>query len=136
MSNLFSTKNPGWPVRPRRENHKFFIADSKLGSINKNLLFLSPLPALHDVRPKEINKLELIQGLYFKFIDLVKNNGTEYLLIFVDSCEEICNSKAVADIATTGKHRGMNSIQIRPNLFHQRKLRQDVEPQNTHTVHF
>ena len=38
----------------------------------------------------------------FEFIDSIKNNGTKYLLIFDDSCEEICNSKAFVDIATAG----------------------------------
>ena len=41
---------------------------------------------------KEIKNLEFVQGVNFEFIDSLKNNGTKYLLIFDDSCEEICNS--------------------------------------------
>ena len=85
---------------------------------------------------KEIENLEFEQGVNFEYIDSLKNSGTEYLLIFDDSCEEFCNSKAFVDIATAGKHRGLNTIYIKHNLFDQSKLGRDVELQNTHTVLF
>ena len=85
---------------------------------------------------KEIEKLEFVQGVNFEFIDSLKNNGTKYLLIFDDSCEEICNSKAFVDIATAGRHCGLSTIYIKHNLFHQSKLGRDVELQNTHIVLF
>ena len=85
---------------------------------------------------KEIENLEFVQGVSFEFIDSLKNNGTKYLLIFNDSCEEICNSKAFVDIATAGRHRGLSTIYIKHNLFHQSKLGRDVELQNTHIVLF
>ena len=44
--------------------------------------------------------LELVQGVSIELFDFLKNNGTKYLLIFEDSCEEICNSKVFVDIAT------------------------------------
>ena len=77
-----------------------------------------------------------MQGVNFEFIDSLKNNGTKYLLIFDDSCEELCNSKAFVDIATTGRHRGLGTTYIKHNLFHQSKLGRDVELQNTHIVLF
>ena len=77
-----------------------------------------------------------MQGVNFEFIDSLKNNGTKYLLIFDDSCEEICNSKAFVDIAAAGRHRGLSTIYIKHNLFHQSKLGRDVELQNTHFVLF
>ena len=58
------------------------------------------------------------------------------MLIFDDSCEEISNSKAFVDIATAGRHRGLSTIYIEHNLFHQSKLGRDVELQNTHIVLF
>ena len=64
----------------------------------------------------------------------MKNNGTKYFLISDDSCEEICNSKAVIDNVTAGKRRGLGTFYIEHILFHQRKLRRDVELQNTHSV--
>ena len=85
---------------------------------------------------KEIENLEFVRGVNFEFINSLKNNGTKYLLIFDDTCEEICNSKAFVDIATTGRHRGLSTIYIKHNLFHQSKLGRDVELQNTHIVLF
>ena len=58
------------------------------------------------------------------------------MLIFDNSCEEICNSKAFVDIATAGRHRGLSTIYIKHNLFHQSKQGRDVELQNTHIVLF
>ena len=37
--------------------------------------------------------LKFIQGVDFELIENLPNNGTKYLLIFDDSCEEILNSK-------------------------------------------
>ena len=85
---------------------------------------------------KEIENLEFMQGVNFEFIDSLKNNGTKYLLIFDESCEEICHSKDFVDIATAGRHRGLSTIYIKHNLFHQSKQGTDVELQNTHIVLF
>ena len=74
-----------------------------------------------------------MQGVNFESIDSLKNNGTKFLLIFDDSCEEICNSKAFVDIATAGTHRALSTIYIKHNLFH---LGRDVELQNTHNFLF
>ena len=40
---------------------------------------------------KEIDILEFAQGMNIEFRDSEKNNGSKYLLIFDDPCEEICN---------------------------------------------
>ena len=85
---------------------------------------------------KEIENPEFAQGKNFEFIDSLKNNGTQYLPIFDDSYEEFCNSKAFVDIATAGRHRGLSTIYIKHNFFHQSKLGRDVELQNTHIVLF
>ena len=85
---------------------------------------------------RKIEKLEFVQDIQFEFIDSLNNNGTVHLLIFEDSCEEICNSKAFVDIATAGTHRGLSTIYIKHNLFHQSKRRQDVELQSTHFILF
>ena len=84
----------------------------------------------------EIENLEFVRGVNFEFIDSLKNNGTKYLVIFDNSCEDICISKVFVDIATAGRHRGLSTIYIEHNLFHQRKLGRDVELQNTHIVLF
>ena len=85
---------------------------------------------------KEIENLEFVRGVNFEFIDSLKSNCTKYLLIFDDSCEEICYSNVFVDVATAGKHRGLSTIYIKHNFFHQSKLGRDVELQNTHIVLF
>ena len=77
-----------------------------------------------------------MRGVSFEFIDSLKDNGTKYLLILYNSCEEICDLKAFVDIATTGRHRCLSTIYIKRNPFHQSKLGKDVELQNTHIVPF
>ena len=85
---------------------------------------------------KEIENLEFVRGVNFEFIDSLKNNGTKYLSIFDDSCEEICNSKGFVDTATAGRHRGLSTIYVKHNFSHQSKLGRNVELQNTHILPF
>ena len=101
----------------------------------QNLLYQHS-QTLDDVMQKEIESLDFVRGVNFEIIDSLKNNGTKYLLIFDDSCEEIFNSKAFVDIATAGRHPGLSTIYNKHNLFHQSKLGRDVELQNTHNVLF
>ena len=112
----------------------------KIGTIqpkfDKIYFFCQHSQPLYDVMQKEIENLEFVQGVNFEFIDSVKNNVTKHLLIFDNSCQEICISKAFVDIATAGRHRGLGTIYIKHNLFHQSKLGRDVELQNTHIVLF
>ena len=81
-------------------------------------------------------KISSLRGVNFEYFDSSKNNGTKYVLFFDDSCEESCNSKAFVDNATAGSRRGLSTIYLKRNLFHQSKLRRDVELQNTHFVPF
>ena len=80
--------------------------------------------------------LKFIQGVEFDLIENLPNNRIKYLLIFDDSCEEISNSKQFVKIDTAGRHRGLNTIYIKHNLFHQSKIGRDLELQNTHIVLF
>ena len=57
---------------------------------------------LYDAMQKEFENLEFVRGVNFEFIDSLKNNGTKYLLIFDDSCEETCNSKALLTLPLLG----------------------------------
>ena len=101
---------------------------------DKNYFFYQHSQPLYDVMQKEIDNLQFVRGVNSEFIHSLKNNGTKYLLIFDDSCEEICNSKAFVDIATAGRHWGLSTLYSKHNLFHQSKLLRDFELQNTHTV--
>ena len=100
------------------------------------MLFYKHSKTFYDVMQKEIENLEFVQGVYFDFIDSFENNGAKYLLIFHDSCEKICISKVFVDVATAGRHRGLSTICIKHNLFHQSTLKRDVELQGTHIVLF
>ena len=85
---------------------------------------------------KEIPNLKFVQCVNFEFIDSLQNNFTNFLFIVDDSCEEFCNPKAFVDIATAGRNRGLSTIYIKHNLFHQSKLGRDVVLQSTHIVIF
>ena len=128
----------GWSLR----NWKIaaYLQLVKIGTFqpkfDKIYFFYQHSQPLYDVMQKEIENLEFVRGVSFEFIDSLKNNGTKYLLVFDDSCEEICNSKAFVDIATARRHRGLSTIYIKHNLFHQSRLRRDVGLQNTHIVLF
>ena len=103
----------------------------------KKISFLYQHPqTLYDVMQKENDYLEFVQRVHFEFISSMKNKFTKYLLIFDDSCAEIRNSKEFVDIAAAGRLRGLSTIYIKHNLFHQSKLGSDVELQNTHIVLF
>ena len=85
---------------------------------------------------KEIDNFEFVQGVNFAFVDSLENNGTENLLIFDDSFQEICNSREFEKIAVAGRHRGLSTNYIKHNLFHKSKLGRDIELQNTQIVLF
>ena len=85
---------------------------------------------------KEIENLEFLQSVNIGNEDSLKNNSIRWSLIFEYSCGEVCNSKACVEIATAGRHRGLSTIYIKHNLFHQRKLGREVKLQNTQFVLF
>ena len=143
MNKLISTKNRVFIslVGPSDSGKSQLIYNwLKIGTFqpkfDKIYFFYQHSQPLYDVMQEEIESLEFVRGVNFEFIDSVKNNGTKYLLIFDDSCEGICNSRALVDIAATGRHRGLSIIYIKHNLFHQSKLGRDVELQNSHIVLF
>ena len=142
MNKIISTKNRVVisVVGPSKTGNSQLIYNwLKIGTLQPKLdtiyFFYQHSQLLYDVVQKEIENLEFVQGVNFEVIDSLKNNGTKNLLFFDDSCE-ICNSKAFVDIATAGRHRGLTTIYIKHNLFHQSKLGRDVELQNTHIVLF
>ena len=138
MNKLISTKNRIFIslVGPSHSGKTYLIHEwLKVGTFDKIFFYQQPQP-FYDVMQKEIDNPEFVQSVDFELINSLKNNGTKYLLIFDDSCGEICSSKEFVDIATAGRHRGLSTIYIKHNLFHQSKLGRDVELQNTHIVLF
>ena len=139
MNKLISTKNRNFIslVGPGDSGKTYLIHEwLKVGiflpKFDKICFSYQRRQPLYDVMQKEIDNLEFVQGVHFEFINSLKNNGTKWLLIFDDSCAEICNSKEFVDIATASRHRGFSTKYIKHNLFHQSKLGRDVELQNTH----
>ena len=143
MNKVISTKNRAFIslVRPfETAKSQLTYTWLKIGNLqpkfDKIYFFCQLSQPLYDVMQKECENLEFVLGVNFEFIDSLKNNGTKYLLIFDESCEEICNSKAFVEFATVGRHRGLSTIYIKHNLFQHSKLGRDVELQNTHIVLF
>ena len=129
MNKLVSTKNRVFIslVDPSETGKSQLIYNwLKIGTFqpkfDKIYFFYQHPQPLFDVMQKEIENLEFVQGVDFEFFDSLKNNGTKYLLIFDDSYEEICNSKAFVNIATAGRHRGVSTIYIKHKLFHQSNI--------------
>ena len=104
--------------------------------LDKIYFFYQHPQPLYAFMQKEIDNLEFVQSVHFKFINSLKNNRTKYLLFFDESCSKICNYKVFLDISAAGRHRGFSTIYIKHNLFHQSMLGRDVELQNTHMVFF
>ena len=105
-------------------------------NFDRIIFFYQHFQPLYEQMQKEVENLEFVQGVNFDFIDSLENNGTKYLLIFDDSCQEICASRDFEKIAVAGRHRGLSTIYIKHNLFHKSKLGRDIELQNTHIVLF
>ena len=91
MNNLFSTKNRVFIslVEPSDSGKTYLIHDRlKVGpfqpKFDKRYFFYQHPQPLYDVMQKEIDNLEFVQGVHFEFINSLKNNGTQYLLIFDD----------------------------------------------------
>ena len=143
MNKLVSTKNRVFiSLNGHSETGKTQLIYNwlKIGTLQPTFdniyFFYQHSQPLYNVMQKKIENLEFVQGVNFEFIDSRKNNGTKYLLFFDDSCEEICYSKDFVDIAAGGRHRGLSTIYIKHNFFHQSKLGRDVELQNTAIVLF
>ena len=105
-------------------------------SFDKVLFFYQHFQPLYECMQKIITNIEFVQGVDFDMINNLPQDKTNYLLVFDDSCEEILRSKEFVKIATAGRHRGLNTIYIKHNLFHKSPIGRDVELQNTHIVIF
>lgn len=56
------------------------------------------------------------------------------LLIFDDSCEEILQSRSFANLATSGRHKGLHVIFIKHNVYQQGKHCVTVDKNTTHLI--
>ena len=99
MNRLISTKNHFFIslVGPSGSGktystHQWLKVVTFWPKIGKTYFFYQHPQPLNDVMQKAIDKLESVLGVHFNIINSLKNKDTKYLLLFVDSCAEICNS--------------------------------------------
>ena len=76
-----------------------------------------------------------IEFLKYSVFDITKNLS-HCLLIYDDSCEEIFNDKEFVKLATSGRHRKLNVIYVKHNLFHQRNWSRTIDLNTTHIILF
>ena len=76
---------------------------------------------------QSIAGLEFIQGVDFELIEHLPADGTKYLLIFDDSLVTLSKSEKFNETATAGRHRNLNCVYIKHNLFHKNKTGRDAD---------
>ena len=64
------------------------------------------------------------------------NNLENCLLIVDDSCEEIYNDKEFVKLATAGRHKKINVIYIKHNLYQQSKWSRTIDLNTSHIILF
>ena len=64
------------------------------------------------------------------------NSLANCLLIVDDSCEEIYNDKGFVKLATAGRHKNINVIYIKHNLYQQSKWSRTIDLNTTHVILF
>ncbi len=103
---------------------------------DKILYFYQHYQPLYSIMQTEVSNIEFVQCIDFEMIESLPADGTNYLLIFDDSCAELSKNQKFEKLATSGRHRKLNAIYIKHNLFHKSSIGRDAELQNTHIVLF
>ena len=83
-------------------------------------------------------KMEQKLGVIFKKYANLEflNNLENCLLIIDDSCEEIYNDKEFVKLATAGRHKKINVIYIKHNLYQQSKWSRTIVLNTSHIILF
>ena len=143
MNKLISTKEPVFIslVGPSGSGkyqliHDWLVFGTFQPEFDKIYYFYQHYQSLYGPMSKNIKNIEFVQGVDFELIQNLPNNRTKYLLFFDDSCEEISSFKEFVKRATAGRHKGLSTVYIKHNLFHQSRLGRDIELQNTPIVLF
>ena len=76
--------------------------------------------------------IEFLPCLDFEMI----KNLHDCMLVFDDSCEEIYQQKEFVKLAVSGRHKKVNCIFVKHNLFHQSKWSRTIDLNTTHIVLF
>ena len=64
------------------------------------------------------------------------NSLANCLLVIDDSCEEIYNDKEFVKLATAGRHKNINVIYIKQNLYQQSKWSRTIDLNTRHIILF
>ena len=111
--------------------HKMLKGSTFVPRFDKIYYFYQEYQPLYDEMQKDLN-IEFVPCIDFEMIEKLNN----CLLIFDDSCEEIYENKRFSKIATSGRHKNVNVIFIKHNLFHQSKHSRTIDLNTTHVVLF
>ena len=76
-----------------------------------------------------------IQFLRFQNFDFLADLE-DCLLIFDDSCEEIYSDKTFVKLATAGRHKNIDTIYVKHNLFQQSRWSRTIDLNTTHIILF
>ena len=105
-------------------------------SFDRIVYFYKHFQIIYDTMMQSIAGIEFIQGVDFELVENSPADGTKYLPIFDDSLDILSKSEKFNEIATAGRHRNLNFVYIKHNLFHRNKTGRDAELQTTHIVLF
>ena len=81
--------------------------------------------------PREVN-VEFMKFDGFESVRKLEN----VLLVFDDSCEDIYNDKEFVRLATAGRHRGIDVIYVKHNLFQQSRWSRTIDLNTSHIILF
>ena len=98
----------------------------------KILYFYREYQPLFSKIQREIAGLEFVKYSGFE----ITKTLSDCLLIYDDSCEEVFNEPEFVKLATSGRHRRINILYVKHNLFHQSKHSRTIDLNTTHIVLF
>ena len=101
-------------------------------AFGKIYYFYKEYQSLFKEMQDKIEDIEILPCLEFEMIKNLEN----CLLVFDDSCEEIYQKKEFVKLAVSGRHKKVNCIFVKHNLFHQSKWSRTIDLNTTHIILF
>ena len=99
--------------------------------------FKSVIFVYHEMQPI-YSQIEQHSNIVFKKLTNLEflQNTKNCLLIFDDSCQEIFNDKEFVKLAIAGRHKSINVIYVKHNLYQQSKWSRTIDLKTTHIILF
>ena len=101
-------------------------------ALGKIYYFYKEYQPLFKEMQDKIEDIEFLPCLEFEMIKNLEN----CLLVFDDSCEEIYQEKEFVKLAVSGRHKKVNCIFVKHNLFHQSEWSRTIDLNTTHIILF